>query len=178
MIERIEYTLLLPTMTESDVARLCETCKEQGYRSVCIPPAFIQFARTFDVKITSTVGYPYGYDSFYKKMFDLTNADEYDITMNVGLFKAGYYLRTLKELTKLITSTSGSVRVDVRSSDLTQIELLAACQVVEDSEADCIILNPESWPISCNLKTKVTPISGSLVLFSKADIIGVNYESS
>lgn len=162
-------------MTVPDVECLGYDCRENGNKGICIPPAFVPLVENRNYEVITTVGYPYGYDSFNKKIIDFdVDADIFDITMDIALLKQGRYLATLHQLTRLVNHTNERVRVDIQTKHLTPLELIAALQIVEDTGVVGVILGSEV-DVETDLEVKIAPIIIGLNHFPKASAFGTIY---
>jgi len=89
----IDHTLLKPDATEIQYSQLCEEAVEQGFASVCLPPAFVPLAveRLYgsEVKVGTVVGFPCGYNSLRQKVAETAElvalgAEEIDMVVPIG----------------------------------------------------------------------------------------------
>ena len=88
----IDHTLLKVEATKKDVERLCKEALKYGFHAVCIPPYFLQKAKSVigdaDVKLCTVIGFPMGYEPTSSKVeairfCALQGAQELDIVINV-----------------------------------------------------------------------------------------------
>ena len=83
--------------TPEDIKLLCRNVKKHGFNSAFVNPCFVSLARKFlkdEGKVGTVVSFPLGQDTLDVKIIAAMDAiragaDELDICMNVGLFKAG-----------------------------------------------------------------------------------------
>lgn len=94
----IDHTLLRPTATRADVARLCNEAREYGFVAVCLFPAHVSIARetlaTTSVKIATVVAFPFGVTLKEVKAAELDasvqqGANEADFVLNISSLKSG-----------------------------------------------------------------------------------------
>ena len=94
----IDHTLLKPDAVPAQVDRLCAEAREHGFKSVCINPCHVPQAAKllagFSIDVCTVIGFPLGATSSRAKAAEAETAveqgaTEFDMVMNVGLFKAG-----------------------------------------------------------------------------------------
>ncbi len=109
----IDHTLLRPTATEAEIARLCEEAVEYGFVSVCIPPRFVRQASGLlygsGVLTGTVVGFPLGYASSEVKVFETTQAcaqgaEEIDLVIPLGPALNGDVARVQEEIAQVVAA--------------------------------------------------------------------------
>jgi deoxyribose-phosphate aldolase len=146
MLNQIDHTILKPTTTISDVSRVCQECVDYGFRSICIPPTFVQGARRANdnIKIATVIGFPLGFHRASTKVEEAKKAiaegaNELDVVWDIGAFLDRQYLRVLEELVKIIDIDSNiKVKVIVEECYLSTSDLNTALNIVIDSGAYAI----------------------------------------
>lgn len=117
----IDHTLLRPTTTAADIARLCEEAVEYGFFSVCIPPRFVPQAGGLlygsGVLTGTVVGFPLGYAGTAVKVFETAQAcaqgaEEIDLVIPLGPALAGD-LATVQEEVAQVVAAAGRASVKV-----------------------------------------------------------------
>ena len=107
----IDYTLLKPDATEAQFALLCEEAVEQGFATVCVPPAVVSFVvdRLYGsaVRVCSVVGFPCGYNSLRQKIAETAElvalgVDEIDMVISLGHLLDGRYLLVEEEIAQVV----------------------------------------------------------------------------
>jgi len=95
--EHIDHTMLKPTATSQEIARLCHEGLEMKVCSVCVPPSYVHLAKETvgsSLKIDCVIAFPLGYSLPEVKAFEVERcigegADEVDFVINQGLVKGG-----------------------------------------------------------------------------------------
>ncbi|BAP39351.1 deoxyribose-phosphate aldolase [Metamycoplasma canadense] len=144
----IDHTFLSQSGTTKDIDKLIDEAKKYNFKSVCIAPSYIKYAKealkNTDVLICTVIGFPLGYNVTSVKVFETKialehGADEIDMVMNVGRFKDRQYEYVLNEI-KAIKETCGNkvLKVIIETALLTNEEIAKATEIVLQSGADFI----------------------------------------
>lgn len=97
MAPYIDQTLLKPTATPEDIAKLCAEAAQYGFFGVCVQPSFVRQARLelshSEVKVVTVIGFPQGVNLSATKAVEAAQAvalgaDELDMVIHLGLAKA------------------------------------------------------------------------------------------
>ncbi|WP_164506014.1 deoxyribose-phosphate aldolase [Companilactobacillus insicii] len=146
----IDHTLLSPDATKNDVERVVNEAKENNFCSVMVNPVWVEFVSSklkgSKVKTATVIGFPLGANTTTVKEFELENAiqngaDELDMVMNIGMFKAGNYSYVGNEINRLVKLAHGSKRilkVIIETSFLTDVEKAKAAKLVSNNGADYV----------------------------------------
>jgi deoxyribose-phosphate aldolase len=141
-----------PNATFSDIQKLCASVKKFGFHTAFVNPCYIALAREFlfgtKSKIGTVVAFPLGQETTdIKNLATLKavneGADELDICMNVGWFKAGKLTAVKNEMRKLV-DTAKSVKLKtivkfiIETGYLTGNEIRQASKLVMESGADFV----------------------------------------
>ena len=74
----IDYTLLKAFASEKDIKNLCDEAKEYNFKSVCVNPDFVSFAKNelknSDVLVCTVIGFPLGANTTKVKVFEALDA--------------------------------------------------------------------------------------------------------
>lgn len=138
--------------TPADVRKLCDLVKEFGFHSAFVNPCYVGLARgeLFDTrsKVGTVISFPLGQDTCDVKNVATVNAvgdgaDELDICMNVGLFKAGKFTEVKNEMVRLVETAKGIraktvVKFIIETGFLTGNEIRKAAGLVLQSGADFV----------------------------------------
>ena len=98
--QMIDHSLLRPELTEEDVRNGCEIAKKYKVATVCCRPSEValvkQILQDSDVKTTTVVGFPHGYNKTETKVFEAEQAIkegavELDMVINIGKLLDGDY---------------------------------------------------------------------------------------
>jgi deoxyribose-phosphate aldolase len=147
----IDSTLVKATATKNDVERLCQEAIQYGFGCVIVNPVHVRLAASIlkgtDVKVGSTVGFPFGVSLLDVKALEAARAVEdgaceLDMVMNLSAFKSGDYelvKRDIEAVTALKRRFSGLiVKVIIETPLLTSEEKVMACKIVKEAGADFV----------------------------------------
>lgn len=148
----IDSTLVKPTVTKSEIERLCLEAIKYGCISVCINPIYVKFASSLlmgsDVKVCSTVGFPFGVMLTEIKALEAikaveNGAKELDMVINVGLLKSLEYEAAKKDIVAVTNVKQRFkekiiVKVIIETVHLTTKEKIIACNLVKEGGADFV----------------------------------------
>ena len=147
MLKHIDHTQLKPFATYADIRKLCEEAIEFETASVCIPPAYVaDVKRDYGdrLKICTVIGFPLGYMTTAVKLFETADAvkngaDEIDMVINIGRFKAGEDEYVAEEIKAVRAACRGLIlKVIVETCYLDEDEKKRICRIVSDCGADYI----------------------------------------
>jgi len=98
LAQKIDHTLLKPTMTPDELKKLCSEAAQFHFKTVCIPPVFVPEAVALlknapDVSVITVVGFPLGYSITEAKALEAKRAiadgaQEIDMVINLAFAKA------------------------------------------------------------------------------------------
>ena len=147
----IDSTLVKVTATKGEVERLCREAVQYGFGCVVVNPVYVRLAasilRGTDVRVGSTVGFPFGVSLLDVKALEAARAVEdgaceLDMVMNLSAFKSGDYelvKRDIEAVTALKRRFSGLiVKVIIETPLLTSEEKVMACKIVKEAGADFV----------------------------------------
>ncbi len=143
-----EHTLLKPTATRKDIKQLCEVAIQYNFHSVCVSSSNIFTAKSYllkgNVKICSTVGFPFGNSSTASKVAEAKKAiedgaQEINMVINLGMLKNQNYVGVYKDI-RDVKLAIGKIplHVTIEISELAKNEILRVCQICIDAKADFI----------------------------------------
>ena len=136
----IDHTLLAPTATPIDIAKLCAEATELSFAAVCVPPVFVQQAvlavQETDVKVATVIGFPLGYNTTDTKLHEArealeAGANELDMVQNLGWLKSGDWDALHDEATRmmmLVKSTGAILKIILETAALTEEEIIRCCE--------------------------------------------------
>jgi deoxyribose-phosphate aldolase len=148
----------------ADIRSLCQKVEKYGFHSAFVNPCWIALAKEIlgDVTVGTVVSFPLGQDSQDSKVLAAMDAarrgaDELDISINVGLFKAGQHQLVLAEMKAVVGSvktirSSALVKFIIETGFLTDSEIRRAAQLVLKSGADFVKTNSGWGPRGASLK--------------------------
>ncbi len=144
----IDYTLLAPTSTERSIIDLCHTAIKNGYYSVCVSSSYVPLAKQLleksGIKICSVIGFPLGAMATSAKVYEAKQAindgaDEIEMVMNLGYLKSKNYVSVLKDISDVkLAIGNKTLKVILEVSELNKNEIIKACEIILDANADFI----------------------------------------
>ena len=146
----IDHTILKPTTTIAEVKNLCSEAEVYSFAAVCVPPPFVQNAKSIlknsQVKVATVIGFPFGYSAAKAKLVETTRslddgADELDIVINLIALRGkvwGYLESELKQSIELIHSTGKIVKVIIESGILSDEEIIKCCEIYAAAGVDYV----------------------------------------
>lgn len=157
----IDQTNLRADATAEDIRKTCQAAKEYGFRSVCINPRWVKFAKKeledTDVKVAPAIDWPIGASGIrgrvaLAEIAKLDGADEIDVVLDIGNFKAGNYdevLEDLKSLAKILP-----VKVIIETGYLTDNEISKVSLLVKEAGCFCVKTSTGIEP-KTDIETKI-----------------------
>lgn len=142
----IDHTLLRANCTAEEIEVLCEQAIKYGTASVCIPSAYVAFARKKFPKlnICTVVGFPLGYTTTPAKIYEAADAiacgaDEIDMVVNLCDVANGDFDAIQREI-ELMKQACGKriLKVIVETCYLNEEQKIALCECVTHGGADYI----------------------------------------
>lgn len=150
--------------TPEDIERLCRSVAEHGFHSAFVNPCYVSLARKLlgpDGVVGTVVSFPLGQDTTKAKVASScesvkNGADELDISMNVGLFKAGQDADVLSEMKEIVArvkevSSRVIVKFIIETGLLEDEEIKKAAELVVRSGADFVKTNSGWGPREASL---------------------------
>ncbi len=144
----IEHTLLKANATERQIIELCNEAKMHHFYSVCVNSGYVPLAKQLlgksNVKICSVVGFPLGAMSAEAKVFEAEQAvkdgaHEIDMVINIGALRSSNYVEVFKDISG-VKNAIGKIplKVILEISELSKNEIIKACEICLDGNADYI----------------------------------------
>jgi deoxyribose-phosphate aldolase len=147
----IDHTLVKPTVTKDDVMKLCREAEKYGFCCAVVNPTFVSLARHMleaaDVKVCSTVGFPFGVTLPEVKALEARRvvelgAEEIDMVMNVCALKSKDYETVKKDIKAVVDvkrlNKDVIVKVIIETGWLTDEEKVIACKLAKEAGADFV----------------------------------------
>ena len=144
----IDHTYLKAEGTTKHIDKLIEEAKKHNFKTICINPSWIKYAKTklknTNVGITTVVGFPLGANSMQSKVFESKLAidhgvDEVDMVINIGRLKDKQDDYVLEEIKKVKTICKDHIlKVIIEIALLTNEEKERVIKIVGQSGADFI----------------------------------------
>ena len=137
----IDHSYLRPDGDETVIDRLIEETKVYGFKAICIPPMYLQYAREKagerSFLLCTVAGFPIGYDHVEAKLASIRRsaslgADEVDVVINLSAVKTGHWELTRNELRALHdTAVSNNIVLKsiIEAQLLTEGEIMHICEI-------------------------------------------------
>lgn len=137
----IDHTILKPTLLVEEVEKLCSEAIEYKFIAVCIPPNFIKIAKqcleNSAVKISTVIGFPFGYSSVEAKVAEIILAivdgvDELDIVINISAIKNKdwtFLTNEINTIMPIIHNKNKVAKIIIESGVLTDEEIIKCCDI-------------------------------------------------
>jgi len=144
----IDNTLLKADATKEQIKALCEESIKYDFKSVCINPSYIPYAKEIlkgsDVLVCTVIGFPLGQMTTKAKVFEASDAveigaDEVDMVINIAKLKDheyDYVLNEIKEIKKAVGNHT--LKVIIECCLLTNEEIVKASELVKEAGADFV----------------------------------------
>jgi deoxyribose-phosphate aldolase len=150
--QMIDHSLLRPELTEEDVRKGCQIAKKYKVATVCCRPSEVtlvkQLLQDSDVKTTTVVGFPHGYNKTETKVFEAEQAIkdgavEVDMVINIGRLRSGDYDYVKKDIQAVVEVAHSRqvgvvVKVIFENYYLTDEQKKVACRLSEEAGADFV----------------------------------------
>jgi deoxyribose-phosphate aldolase len=141
----IDHTLLRPDAMPAQVEQFCAEAVEYGFAAVCVNSGYVPLCRRrlegTGVRICTVVGFPLGAMLREAKAAEAAaavnlGADELDMVMNIGWFKAGADEMVMSDIHRVLDAAQKrTVKVIIETCLLTGEEKERATQLVVESGA-------------------------------------------
>jgi len=151
LAKMIDSTNVKATASRSDIEKLCKDAVHHGFGCVCVNPIYVKLASQLlkgsDVKVCSTVGFPFGATLPEIKALEAikaveNGAQELDMVINLSALKSGNYEAVKEDIAAVVDAKRLDERVIVKviieTACLTDEEKLVACKLAKDAGADFV----------------------------------------
>lgn len=148
---KVDFTLLDPRATYSDIEKLCDIAYKNDYYSVCVNPCNVAYAKgyitdNFDnkLKVCSVIGFPLGVNVTDIKVLEAKQAlqdgaDEIDFVINIGRVKTGDYEYVKNEIAKLRKVTKKHIlKAIIETCYLDENEIIRLCGICSKCKVDFV----------------------------------------
>ena len=144
LAQYIEHSLLQMTATPDQVQQWCEQAQQMNFVSVCVPPAYVRQAADLlhdrAPKVCTVIGFPSGATTAAVKLYEAQEAVEHgatelDVTINLGLLKAGKTEEVHREIAQICEETGQTVKAILETNLLTDAEKRLAAEICLDAGA-------------------------------------------
>ena len=137
----IDHSYLRPDGNEAIIDRMIEETRVYGFKALCIPPMYLEYARdkaeNRNFLLCTVAGFPIGYDHVEAKLASLRRsadlgADEIDVVINLSAVKTGHWDLTrneLKELHEAAGEREVTLKCIIEAQLLTEGEIMHVCEI-------------------------------------------------
>lgn len=137
----IDHTLLKPDATRDQILQLCNEAAHFHFATVCLQPAWVEFAVKAlpgaGMKVGTVIGFPHGATLARVKQFEAEQAlrmgaRELDMVINIGALKSGERKLVQDELQAVVQVAHGEgalVKAILETPLLSTDQKIAACQL-------------------------------------------------
>ena len=143
-----DFSILKPTTTEADILEGCRSARQNHFKLLMIQPRHTELAvrelKGSGVLVGAVLGFPHGTDLTEVKAFSAERlralgADELDMVMDLGAFKAGDHAAVVLDISAVVTAAAGApVKVILETCELSKEEIVTACQLVQQAGAQFV----------------------------------------
>jgi len=147
----IDSTLVKAVATKSEIEKLCHEAIQYGFRCAVVNPVYVKFAAKLlegsNVKVCSTVGFPFGVSLSEIKALEAVKAvedgaEELDMVISLSALKSGNYDTVKRDVAAVVDvkrlSKEIIVKVIIETAYLTRDEKIIACKLVKEAGADFV----------------------------------------
>jgi len=145
----IDHTILNADATKADIRRICEEAKEYNFKTVCIQPYWVKYAKQIledsEVGVTTVIGFPLGANTTEMKVAEAKlavaeGASDVDMVINIGALKSADYDTVLNDIKAVVDAVTGKaiVKVIIETSLLTKSEKIRASELAKQAGADFV----------------------------------------
>ena len=146
--QTFDFSILKPTATEADILAGCRSARENAFKLLMIQPRHTALAvremAGSGVLVGAVLGFPHGADLTEVKAFSAAKlralgADELDMVMDLGAFKAGDYSFVVRDIAAVVSVAAGApVKVILETCELSKVEIVTACNLVHEAGAQFV----------------------------------------
>ena len=144
----IDHTLLKAFATKEDILNLCNEAKEYNFKSVCVNPDFVSYAKELlegsDVLVCTVIGFPLGANTTKVKVFEAydaisNGADEIDMVINISKAKEHDYNYIYEEIKAVKDHINNhTLKVIIETCYLTEEEIKEVSLIVKKANANFV----------------------------------------
>ena len=146
----IDHSVLRPELTEADVRKGCEVARKYGVATVCCAPCEVALVKELlegsDIKTTTVIGFPHGYNTSETKAFEAEQAIkdgavELDMVLNISRLLSGdedYVKKDIAAVVEVAHRHGVLVKVILENFYLSDEQKKTACKLCEEAGADFV----------------------------------------
>ncbi len=146
--ELIDHTVLRPDASKTEVLRICQEARDNGFTVIFVPPCYVDEAVAAvtgtKIRVGIPIGFPLGGHSTNTKIAEAIEAVSrgarvLDMVLNVSRLKSGEHDYVRKDIAEVVKSTPEvEHKVILETCYLTQQEKRTACHLVVEAGADYV----------------------------------------
>ena len=143
-----DFSILKPTTTEAEILAGCQSARANRFKLLMVQPRHTALAvrelAGSGVLVGAVLGFPHGTDLTEVKAFSAAKlralgADELDMVMDLGSFKARDHAAVTADITAVVKAAAGApVKVILETCELSKEEIVTACRLVKSAGAQFV----------------------------------------
>ena len=153
-----------PDAQPEEIKKLCQLVAKYHFNAAFVNPYFVTLAKSQpqEVKVGTVIAFPLGQEKTDIKLISALSAvkdgaDELDVSLNIGLFKAGDYPQTLEEMRRMVDAVKSIrskmiVKFIIETGLLTDEEIKRAASLVLKAQGDFVKTCSGMGPRGAKLK--------------------------
>ncbi|MCR3905800.1 MAG: deoxyribose-phosphate aldolase [Tenericutes bacterium] len=144
----IDHTKLGANVEKIQIDQLIEEAKTFDFKSVCVNPIWVKYAKhklkKTNVLVCTVIGFPHGTHHADVKAFEakraiLDGADELDMVINVHALKSKDYHTIIEEIKGVVEQAQGkTVKVIIETCYLSNEQIVKVCELVVQAGAQFV----------------------------------------
>ncbi|QWB95287.1 deoxyribose-phosphate aldolase [Mycoplasmatota bacterium] len=146
--KHIDHTKLGANVLKSQIDQLLDEAKTYDFKSVCVNPIWVKYAKQKLKKTTvltcTVIGFPHGTHEPNVKKYEaeqavLDGAEELDVVMNVAAMHQKDYHKIKAEIEGVVEAADGRVvKVILETCYLSDEEIVKACEISVEAGANFV----------------------------------------
>ncbi len=147
----IDYALVKPNHTKSDIIRACEDVLRLKIGTLCVLPPFVSLVAKklsgSDARVCAAVAFPFGANPTEIKVKEVQHvikegANEIDFVANIPLIKSGEYQLVRRDIEEVVYSAKENgdviVKVIIETGYLTPDEIILISRMADEAGVDYV----------------------------------------
>lgn len=144
----IDHTLLKAFATKEDIEKLCQEAIDNDFKSVCVNPCFVKYAKELlentEILVCTVIGFPLGANTTSTKVFEAEDAlcngaDEIDMVINISKAKEHDYEYIFNEIKDIKEKCeNNTLKVIIETCYLTNEEIAEISKIVKKAGANFV----------------------------------------
>jgi len=135
----LEYSLVRPDASRDEVSEFCQLVRKYNFATACVNPVNVpqvvkELAGT-DIKVSASIGFPFGSHTPEVKVFETKNAvnlgaTEIDFVVNIGALKSGDDEVLHREMKGIVKAAEGiNTKAIIETVYLMEEEKIRVCKI-------------------------------------------------